>query len=135
GRGSGDERPCRHERQSLQGKSRPLEVKAPRMVRIVAPGQPGAPEVTRAVDEFERLLGGVRAAKLLRPRQRAEALLALHHRVPAVDAVALDAHANVRQEPEAGPAGADLVARQQLVVALERGQLAAGRLRPGAVWC
>ena len=42
--------------------------------------------------------------QLLRPGERAEALLAFDHRVAAVRAVALDAHAHVAEQPERGRA-------------------------------
>ncbi len=98
----GHERARGHEREALQHERGALQVKAPRVVRIGAFGQPRAPEVARALQVSFGLLDRVRAAALLRPGDRAEALLAFGHRVPAVRAVALDAHADVAEQPERG---------------------------------
>ena len=56
----------------------------------------------RAREVLLGLLDRVRAAEVLGPGQRAEALLAFGHRVAPVRAVALDAHAHVAEEPERG---------------------------------
>ncbi len=100
GGGGRDERSGGHERQPLQRQRGALQVEAPGMVGIGAFGQPRAPEVSRALHVFLGLLDGVRAAAPLRPGERAEALLAFAHRVASVRAIALDAHANVAEQPE-----------------------------------
>ena len=100
GRRRGDERPRRHEREPLQRERRALQVVAPRMVGVVAVGEPVAPEMGRAVQVPLRLLGGVRPAEPLGPRQRAEAALAFLHRVTPVHAVALDAEPDVAEHAE-----------------------------------
>ena len=95
GRRRRDERAGGHEREPLEHQRRALQVLAPRVIGIVPFGQPAAPELTRSLDAFSRLLHVARPAQRLRPRHRAVALLALAHRVPSMHAVALDAQADV----------------------------------------
>ena len=54
------------------------------MVGVGAGGEPLAPVVAGALHVRGRLVVGSRAAELLCPRQRAEALFALAHRVARV---------------------------------------------------
>ena len=90
GRERGDHRAGRRVREPLQHERRALQVDAPRMVGEVAVVEPAAPEVRGAVEHRRRLLGRARAVQVGRPRERAEALLALLQRVARAGAVALD---------------------------------------------
>ena len=103
-----------HEREPLQRQRRTLEMDTPGVIRVGAFRQPRAPEAAGALYVFLRLLHRVRASAPLRPGERAEALLAFAHRVAAVRAVALDAHANVAEQPEAGSVAVDVHAAGSL---------------------
>ena len=100
GRRRRDQGAGRHEGQPLQHERRALQMRPPGVVGIGAFGQPAAPEVAGALEDLLGFLGGVRPAQRLGPGDRAEAFLALDHRVAAMRAVALDAHADVAEEPE-----------------------------------
>ena len=91
-----DHRPGRRVGQALEHERRALQVLAPGMVGVGAGGQPLAPVVARSARCARSPRSSVaRAAELLGPRQRAEAPLALAHRVARVRGVALDAHPQV----------------------------------------
>ncbi len=100
GRRRGDQRARGHERQPLEHQRRTLQMRAPGVVRIGAFGQPAAPEVPRPLEDLLGFLRRVRTAARLRPGDRAEAFLAFDHRVAPMRAVALDAHADVAEQPE-----------------------------------
>jgi len=91
----GDERCPHSDLSDLENRARVREA-------AVYVADAGAEALVAALEALEGFLDRVGAAQALRPGHRAEAPPALGHRVAAVDAVALDAHADVAEHPEGG---------------------------------
>ena len=98
----GEERARRGVGQSLQHERAPLHGTAPWMVRERSLVEPISPEVLRAMQPLDRLVGVSEGGVRVRPRERDECPIALLHRRVCDRRSSLEPEAEARREPEHG---------------------------------